>query len=154
MDNKIKPKEYQLTVRQLIDLATQIERDGDEIVYKPEGEETLLKLLWLRDFVDRVYDAVKIKLEMKALELNPTFTAIRGSKVRVGYRYFGAKYKLANPEDVTQLPDSTYSKKTTYTLEQKVIDDLVTKIGKLPDGIELVERKKTITITTKNEPSV
>lgn len=120
-------------------------KDGGKFVFDKNAEDKLEKLLEIKDKLDNVIEQVKSNLETNGLKLNPDFSGVRGDKIKVEYRAFGALYKLVDPKNAS--PDF-YKTKTTYSLNTELVSAYAENHdGKLPDGIEKVKRQKKISIS-------
>lgn len=120
-------------------------KDGGKFVFDKTAEDKLEKLLEIKDKLDNVIEQVKSNLETNGLKLNPDFSGVRGDKIKVEYRAFGALYKLVDPKNTS--PDF-YKTKTTYSLNTELVSAYAENHdGKLPDGIEKVKRQKKISIS-------
>lgn len=120
-------------------------KDGGKFVFDKNAEDKLEKLLEIKDKLDNVIEQVKSNLETNGLKLNPDFSGVRGDKIKVEYRAFGALYKLVDPKNAS--PDF-YKTKTTYSLNTELVSAYTENHdGKLPDGIEKVKRQKKISIS-------
>jgi hypothetical protein len=123
-------------------------KDGGKFVFDKTAEDKLEKLLEIKDKLDNVIEQVKSNLETNGLKLNPDFSGVRGDKIKVEYRAFGALYKLVDPKNAS--PDF-YKTKTTYSLNTELVSAYAENHdGKLPDGIEKVKRQKKISISRLN----
>lgn len=120
-------------------------KDGGKFVFDKTAEDKLEKLLEIKDKLDNVIEQVKSNLETNGLKLSPDFSGVRGDKIKVEYRAFGALYKLVDPKNAS--PDF-YKTKTTYSLNTELVSAYAENHdGKLPDGIEKVKRQKKISIS-------
>lgn len=120
-------------------------KDGGKFVFDKTAEDKLEKLLEIKDKLDNVIEQVKSNLETNGLKLNPDFSGVRGDKIKVEYRAFGALYKLVDPKNAS--PDF-YKTKTAYSLNTELVSAYAENHdGKLPDGIEKVKRQKKISIS-------
>ena len=120
-------------------------KDGGKFVFDKTAEDKLEKLLEIKDKLDNVIEQVKSNLETNGLKLNPDFSGVRGDKIKVEYRAFGALYQLVDPKNAS--PDF-YKTKTTYSLNTELVSAYAENHdGKLPDGIEKVKRQKKISIS-------
>lgn len=120
-------------------------KDGGKFVFDKTADDKLEKLLEIKDKLDNVIEQVKSNLETNGLKLNPDFSGVRGDKIKVEYRAFGALYKLVDPKNAS--PDF-YKTKTTYSLNTELVSAYAENHdGKLPDGIEKVKRQKKISIS-------
>lgn len=120
-------------------------KDGGKFVFDKTAEDKLEKLLEIKDKLDNVIEQVKSNLETNGLKLSPDFSGVRGDKIKVEYRAFGALYKLVDTKNAS--PDF-YKTKTTYSLNTELVSAYAENHdGKLPDGIEKVKRQKKISIS-------
>lgn len=120
-------------------------KDGGKFVFDKTAEDKLEKLLEIKDKLDNVIEQVKSNLETNGLKLNPDFSGVRGDKIKVEYRAFGALYKLVDPKNASL---DFYKTKTTYSLNTELVSAYAENHdGKLPDGIEKVKRQKKISIS-------
>lgn len=120
-------------------------KSGGKFVFDKSAEDKLEKLLEIKDKLDNVIEQVKSNLETNGLKLNPDFSGVRGDKIKVEYRAFGALYKLVDPK---KAPQEFYKTKTTYSLNTDLVSAYVENHdGELPDGIEKVKRQKKISIS-------
>ena len=122
-----------------------LEKDGEGIIFDPKAEDAIVRLLKIQREVDGAIEYLKSEIERQALEFNPNFTGLKGSKIKINYSASGPKYK-----DTGELKfhrGSFWTKKTVWTLNTKAIDECKAKFYKLPRGIAEVHRKKTIRIS-------
>lgn len=120
-------------------------KDSGKFVFDKSAEDKLEKLLEIKDKLDNVIEQVKSNLETNGLKLNPDFSGVRGDKIKVEYRAFGALYKLVDPK---KAPQEFYKTKTTYSLNTDLVSAYVENHdSELPDGIEKVKRQKKISIS-------
>lgn len=133
-----------LDLDQIKDLAM----DADKIFLSAEGEEVLVKLLDAQKQIEDALTTAKAILEEEGLKRNPNFKGIQADKIRIGYRYFGAEYKI-DEANIDKLPQQLYTAKTTYAVNNDELADYLETHKGLPLGILQNERKKTITITVK-----
>src|ERR1035437_4638579 len=124
--------------------------DADKIFLTPEGEKVLVQLLELQDQIEAAIKAAKVKLEETALKISPDFTSIQADKVKVYFRYFGARYKI-DESYVQTLPKNLYEVQTKYSAVAEEIEKLMEEKDKLPQGIIEADRKKTMTFGLKNK---
>ena len=123
-------------------------KDGGKFVFDKTAEDKLEKLLEIKDKLDNVIEQVKSNLETNGLKLSPDFSGVRGDKIKVEYRAFGALYKLVDPKNASL---DFYKTKTTYSLNTELVSAYAENHdGKLPDGIEKVKRQKKISISRLN----
>ena len=125
-----------------------LEKKGDQILFKTTGEEALVQLFKIQEQVEEAIKNVKTRIEAKALELDPNFKAVIGDKVKVGYRYFGQRYFL-DQSKVDKVPQNMLVKVTKYNLDLKELDKWTETHKNLPEGIKENERLKQITIKIK-----
>ena len=133
-----------------IEQVEQLVLAADQILMTPEAEKVLLTLLGLKVQIDNAIDEAEKRIEAKALALNPAFKSVTSDNLKIGYRYFGTKYKI-DPANLGQLPDGLYKTKVTYLPEIKAIEAWTKDHNGLPVGIVVPERKKQITISLKDK---
>ena len=119
------------------------ENDGKDIVMNPDAEDAIIKLLSIQRQVNDAVDQLKAEIERRVLAYNPNFTSVKGSKVKINYQAAGAKYK---GETKNHCP-KYWTKKVTWAINSKAVDEYYAKYYRLPAGIKAVERKKTIRIS-------
>lgn len=120
----------------------QLQHDSGELVFNPAAEDALIKLLEIQKAVDGAVEAAKAEIERTALKFNENFSSIRGNKIKVNYSAAGAKYKDAGTAKNHR--GKFWTKKTTWGLNTKAIDEYRAKNYSLPTGIVEVARRKTI----------
>lgn len=134
-----------------IDKLEELVADSDKILLKPEAEDTLVKLLQIRDQVEAAIKEAELKLEEEALKINPNFRSIRADKVKVFYRFYGAKYKI-DESLIKYIPKELYTIKTSFLAVADEIEKIAEENdGKLPQGIIEIERTKTMKFSLKNK---
>jgi len=125
---------------------------GKDIFLTGEAEEAIVEMEYLRKEVDEAYERMKKEIAEKALEVDENFKAIKGDRVKIGYRTYGQKYTI-DESNLKFLPKEFYKVKKTikYSPDTKVIDGFVKEHRKLPMGITEPERKKSLSIKVKDE---
>jgi hypothetical protein len=134
------------------DLPVLIE-NGNKILLNPQGEEFLLKLLKLQKQVEHAIDFCKDKLTTAIQEVNPDLTSITSDNVKVMYRMYGSKYGIDN-NLIEFLNKRFYTTKTTYQLNPREVEKEISETGVIPTGIKINDRKKTVSITLKNQKEI
>lgn len=131
-----------------VDLAhvKQLVQDGSDIVLSAAAEDALYDLLKLEELIKGAIATAKRNIEERALEYNPNFTSVQGTKVKVGYQFFGSKYSI-DESKLRYLPKDLYKEKITYSPIGPAIDKYAKEKGKLPAAI--IERDRTRSITVK-----
>jgi len=124
--------------------------DADKIFLTPEGEEVLMQLLDIRQQVEDAINAAKKKLEETALKVDPNFSSIQASNVKVYYRAFGARYKI-DESLIDKLPKNLYETSIKFNAVAKEIEKYAEENKGLPQGIIEAERTKTITFSLKGK---
>ena len=119
--------------------------DANGGVFEPlfGAEDAIIKLLSIQRQVNDAVDQLKAEIERRVLAYNPNFTSVKGSKVKINYQAAGAKYK---GETKNHCP-KYWTKKVTWAINSKAVDEYYAKYYRLPAGIKAVERKKTIRIS-------
>lgn len=123
-------------------------KKADQIVFTPEGEETLIKLLELEGKVKEAISLAKQTIEASAKKLDENFTSVQGDKVKVSYRSYGTRY-IIDEAFIKDLPKELYRISVKHYPNSKEISKLATETGKLPQGIVEPDRQKQITISIK-----
>ena len=123
----------------------ELEKDGEAIVFNPKAEDAIVRLLEIQREVDGVVDYLKSEIERQALEFDPNFTALKGNRIKVSYSAAGAKFKATG--EIQNHSKKFWTKKTTWGLDSKAIEEYRAKHYRLPKGIAEVARKKTIRLT-------
>lgn len=124
--------------------------DADKIFLTAEGEEVLVQLLEIEQQVEDAIKAAKVKLEETGLKIDPNFSSIQASKVKVYFRAFGARYKV-DPSLVDKLPKNLYEVSTKYNAIAEEIEKYAEENKGLPQGIIEAERTKTISFGLKEK---
>lgn len=125
------------------DEISKLAKDGSTFVMDAEAETSLARLLFIRDKIDDFVGKVKEKIEQNALELDKNFTGIKGDKLKIEYRAFGAEFAMPNPSVVS---DEFKISKTSYSIDTTRVKAYEKTSGVLPVGIDRVERKKQVSI--------
>lgn len=125
-------------------------KESDGILFSPEAEKTLIKLLDIQDSVETAIKEAKEKIGETALKLDPNFTSVLGKDIKVGYRYFGAKFDTV-PGLEDSISRNMVDKVIKYNLNSKKVEEHEQDTGKLPDGVMIRDRKKTITFSRRDK---
>ena len=132
----------------------QLVEKGKDILFSPQAEMTLLELLEMESTLKAAIDDARHQIEEAALQLNPNFSAVIGDKVRVQYRYFGAKYKLVPglEREVLKADPELLSVEEKFVLNTKALEKYEKKTGQLPYGVTTKDRTKQISIRRTDDP--
>ena len=122
-----------------------LEKDGEGIIFDPKAEDAIVRLLEIQREVDGAIEYLKSEIERQALEFNPNFTGLKGSKIKINYSASGAKYR--DTGEVKFHREKFWTKKTVWSLDSKAIEEYKAKNYKLPRGIAEAHRKKTVRIS-------
>ena len=122
-----------------------LEKDGEGIIFDPKAEDSIVRLLEIQKEVDGAIEYLKGEIERQALEFNPNFTGLKGSKIKINYSASGAKFK--DTGDVKFHREKFWTKKTVWSLDSKAIEEYKAKTYRLPKGIAEIHRKKSIRIS-------
>lgn len=120
-----------------------LQSEGKTIVFNPKAENAIVQLLALEREVKDAVEWLKSEIERQALEYNEDFTSIKGDKIKVNYSAAGAKYKGETKNHSKKF----WTKKITWSLNAKAIDEFKARRSQLPAGIKEMPRKKTIRIS-------
>lgn len=138
---KMKNKTLSITIPDIHQLAT----DGEKLIFKKEAEESLVKLLELKQKVDEAIEKVKEAIKQAGEQILPNFKGVEGEVIKCIYRYYGAKYEIEDEEKAKPF----IIEKVVKTLDYKAIDEIVKQTGDLPEGIKTKEREKQLSIIVK-----
>ena len=133
-----------------IEKIEEIVKKGDEIFLSAEGEKALIDLLKIEEQLEKAKTAIREKLEVKALSLDKNFKKIQGEKIKVYYRTFGSKYYI-DESYLDDIPEDLYRVHKRIVADTKNIEDYSKQNGSLPIGVKTADRKKSISISYKNE---
>ena len=129
------------------DKITDLAKEGEAFIFKPEAEEALIELLMLKELIDTTIDEVKDAIGKAGKDINPNFKGVIGDTVRCTYRKYGGKYKYDWGKK--SMLDPFLDEKTRYYVNTESVDAYVKEVGELPDGISEVDREDKLTITRK-----
>jgi hypothetical protein len=118
---------------------------GGKFVFEKEAEDSLLKLLNLNELLEQMLKKVKEKIEADGLSLDENFKGVKGEFVSAIYKLYGEKYTFA-PE-MLEVCKPYLKEKVTYKVDSELVDKFFEENGALPEGIRLVARSKTISLT-------
>jgi len=121
------------------DEITQFVVEGSKLVLKKSAEEELIKLLKLKDLIDKAISEVKEKIVENGKKIFPDFKGVVGNKIKAVYRYYGEKYEVDNPEYLKEV--------IIKRADVKKIEEYLEKEGKLPEGVKEKEREEKLVIT-------
>lgn len=120
------------------------------ITVNPQGEELLVQLLQLQKDVERAIISAKKALGVAIEAIDPDMTSVSSDRVKVAYRVFGPKYRI-DENCIDSIDPKFYTEKKSYSLNAKELDKSIKESGILPNGISIVERSKTVSITLKED---
>lgn len=106
-----------------------------KLVFKPEFETELAKLLEFQKLIDETVSMVQREIQKTGDMFMPNFTGVTGTKVKVTNRVYGSIYKIVDKKIV----DASFVKEivsTRWNPEAKTIDEYLQTMGELPEGIE------------------
>ena len=121
------------------------------VTLNPHGEEVLIKLLELKDKVEMAIDQCKSIVGVAMADIDPDLSSVSSDNLKVMNRVYGSKYYL--DENLIEFLDPKfYTEKKSYSLNTSEVDKEIKENGNLPNGISLINRQKTVSITLKNKP--
>jgi hypothetical protein len=119
---------------------TALEKQGKELLFKPEAEKALADLLTLQEKVNQAVEEAANYILEEGLKISPNFKGIVGENIRAISRAYGPKF-IANDK-----ADSKYLKESTrYYVDNGAIEEYFNKHSKLPKGITQNARKVKLT---------
>lgn len=125
-----------------------LEKSGENIIFDPKAEDAIDRLLEMRRELNGAIEYLESEIERQALEFNPNFTGLKGSKIKINYSASGAKFKDTGGAKIHR--GKFWKKKVVWSLDSKAIEEYRNKNYKLPKGIAEVARRKTIRISEVN----
>lgn len=130
------------------DRVADLQKNGDKILFSPEGEQTLIELYKLAATVEDAIHSAKKQLAESALKLDPNFTSIQGDNVKVAFRAYGARFRIDETR-LQEIPKEFYKTKTSYSPEPKAIESFIDEHSAPPIGIIENTREKQIQVRIK-----
>lgn len=113
--------------------------EGKGLALTRDAEASLVKLLDLKDFIDKVVEDVKEQIAERARTVYPDFKGVQGEHIKAIYRMYGDKYKTDNPEFQKQI--------VSVRTDSNAIDNYIEEHGTLPEGVEVKDRTAKLVIT-------
>jgi len=126
------------------DQVNQLAKKAGKLVFKPEAEAELIKLLELEKQVSEAIKAVKVTIAEAGESILPEFTGVQGQFVKCIYRAYGAKYGVDKNEP--DLDKKFFNTSVRYLADSKAIEDHMKETGKTPVGVFENPRSKTLSI--------
>ena len=123
--------------------------EGGSLVFSPKAEESILRLLEIKNLVDDALEFVKSKIKEEGLKISDGFKGVTGEKISCISRKYGSKYGYS-PDRLTeamQFIDET----TKLNVNTDKVDKFIKENGALPLGIYETDRENQISITMKKE---
>jgi len=133
-----------------LDQLKKLSKEADGIFLKPEAEKTLISLLQYRKEVEAAIDEAKTVLEQAALKLDKNFNSLTADNIKIYYRSYGSRW-VVDMTLLDYLPEDYYTKEVKIKLDPKKIEKHIKDTGKIPAGINEIERPKTIAFSLKGE---
>ena len=127
-----------------------LSKTADGVLLKPEAEKTLVDLLQARKDIEEAINEAKTVLENAALALDPNFSSLTADNVKIYYRSYGSRW-VVDMNLLSYLPEDYYTKEVKIKLDPKKIEKHIKDTGKIPAGINEIERPKTIAFSLKGE---
>ena len=121
--------------------------ESGKLVFKKEAEQELVKLIRLKKIVDEAVEKVKEQIKQAGEKILPNFKGVEGEMVKVIYSYYGAKYEIVDKEKAKGF----YQEVVYLKPDTKTIDNYIKTVGELPEGIEVKEREKSLSIRLKED---
>lgn len=128
----------------------QFSQESGKIFLSADAEDVLLKLIEAQKTVENAISEAKKIIEEEGLKLNPNFKGIQSDNLRIGYRYFGAEYKI-DESRIEELPKELYEVKKYYSVNTPELKKFVEEHDGIPLGIVKIDRQKTVTISVKGD---
>jgi len=119
--------------------------NAKKLVFKPEFEDQLAKLLKYQKMVNDTVDMVRHEIQKSGDMLMPNFTGITGTVIKCKNQAYGAIYKITDKNKV----DPAFIKEIVskrINPDTKAIEDYLAGMGELPEGIEENARTKSLSV--------
>lgn len=128
-------------------------QNGKDILFTPGAEKALIELMELEATVAAALDDARHQIEEKGLAINQNFTGVVGDNVKVGYRYFGSKYRITPgyEQELLEHYPNMVERTVKVSLIGKAVEAFQKESGSIPMGIDSIDRKKQITIKRTTE---
>ena len=117
--------------------------EAGKLVLKKEAENELVKLLDTLDLLNDTLTQVKQQIIESGTKVSPDFKGVVGEKIKAIARQYGAKYKVSKDTAESKTFVRTY---TQTSVDGSGIDTFKKEKGRLPKGIEEVEREVKLEI--------
>lgn len=118
--------------------------EANNILVTPDAEEAIRKVLELKKFAEELFSFMQDKLS-QVMEEQKTKKIICGNLV-IRNSLYGSRYKLGVGTE------EKFIKKVEYNrIDPEAVDEYIEKEGKLPEGVILADRSKSVSITTRQE---
>ena len=122
-------------------------KKGSDFVVKPNVEKDILTLLEAKQEIDEALEELRTNLATELRKLSSQATQIQGDVIRCSFS--GAKYRVVGENKEFQNISVYQTKKVTPNT--KAIEHYRSQTNRLPDGVELVDRKLKIEVKNGKE---
>lgn len=127
---------------------TLFKEEAGKLFFKPEAEEQLIKLLKLKNLIEKAVEKVKSQIkEAGEKTLGVDFRGVIGDKVRVIKKFYGQKYEIADENLASDFIENVIVKK----IKTEEVDEYLKNEGELPAGIEFKDREQSLSIVLKEK---
>ena len=116
-----------------------------EIVFTPEAEEELKKVIEFKKLAEDILDYVQDKL-MQAMEAEKLQKIVSGD-LSVSRRFYGGKFEVSDAEEAKEI----LNKIVSYKLDTEKVEGHWEKTGEMPKGISLKKRTQSVSITKRGD---
>ena len=123
--------------------------EGGNFLFKPQAENELLKLIELKELIDKTLEEVKEKIAEAGLSVNPNFRGVIGEKLRCIYRAYGGKYRYDWQRK--QICEPFLKRREYFSVDTDKVEAYEKEVGELPDGIMESDRENKLSIVFKDE---
>lgn len=127
-----------------------LSKTADGVLLKPEAEKTLVDLLQARKDIEEAINEAKTVLEKSALALDPNFSSLTADNVKIYYRSYGSRW-IVDMNLLSYLPEDYYTKEIKIKLDTKKVERHIKETGKVPAGVNEIERPKVIAFGFKGD---
>lgn len=135
-------KETNITIN--LNEMTALAKEGENFLFKPSAEESLLTLHQTIVRLQELEESVKQAIGEAGRALNPNFKGVIGENVKCIFRKYGAKYEYDWKNKEGALP--FLKRKEYFSVDADKVDKYVKEVGEYPSGIIENSREEKLSI--------
>ena len=145
----ITPSQFLQVTKAFIDDIKLLKAEGGDVVFNPDAEKYLVKLLQVEEVVNEALDYVKNQIGESGKRVHPGFKGFKGGVVDGVYRKYGEKYWY----DKSRLDEAMpYLKEITYfKVDSSKVDEYLETVGEMPEGVNEKDRRPQLSLKFKDD---